>query len=146
MTLTVRRLADEARLDRSRLVSVAGVTGNFALRGLFQDRLEQWLFPLDLRPFDLITDLLNVRQTPLNISQDINDINGPFEAISDVSQAEVDRELWTYFEGFFANGTHRLPSGVPEALDALQAEVVSTWDGGGVVEEIQTDAAVKLLL
>ena len=35
---------------------------------------------------------------------------------------------------------------VPEAFDAAQAVVVSTWDGDGVLEHIQTDAAQKLIL
>lgn len=35
---------------------------------------------------------------------------------------------------------------IPEAFEATQAEVVPTWDGDRVDEDIQTDAAPKLLL
>lgn len=37
-------------------------------------------------------------------------------------------------------------SHIPEAFDASQAEIVPTWNGDGVVEDIQADAALKLFL
>lgn len=39
-----------------------------------------------------------------------------------------------------------LPLRIPEALDAVQAKVVTTWDGGRVGEDVQADAALELIL
>lgn len=39
-----------------------------------------------------------------------------------------------------------MSSCIPEVFDAFQAVIVPTWDGGGIVEDIQTDAASKLFL
>lgn len=58
----------------------------------------------------------------------------------------VDPELWTLSECLFAQRTLSLGLSVPEAVDAVQAKGVSTWDGGRLGVDVQTDATLELLL
>lgn len=58
----------------------------------------------------------------------------------------VDPELWACAECLFAQRTLGFGFCIPETFDAVQAEVVSTGDGGGVGVDFQTDATLELLL
>lgn len=70
----------------------------------------------------------------------------PFQEFNDVSKCSVDPEVRPFPESVFAQRALRLLRRIPEALDAVQAEVVTTGDGHGVGVNVQTDAAAKLLL
>lgn len=75
-----------------------------------------------------------------------NKYNKPFKEVNDIGKVPVDPEVWAASKRLFAQRTLRLALRVPEAADAVQAEVVSTWDGDGVGVDVQTDAAMKLPL
>lgn len=56
----------------------------------------------------------------------------------------IDPKFWTFSECLFAQRTLRNVLRIPEAFDAVQAKVVSTWDGDRIVVSVQTDAAPEL--
>lgn len=72
--------------------------------------------------------------------------NKPFNEVDDISEFPVDPEFWTFLERPFAQRTFPPAPRVPVALDAVEAEVVSTYDGHRVRVDVQTDAALELLL
>jgi len=72
--------------------------------------------------------------------------NKPFIDFNDFSISEVNPEFRSPSESLFAQRTLTLLPGIPVVLDAAQAKVVTTGDGGRVGEDVQTDAALELLL
>lgn len=118
VSFTIRRLTHEARPDRRRLVSGTDVTAN--------------LFGLRV-PFDVL--LLSWRERPR-----------PFKVFNDFSKLPVDPEVRAVSERLLAEGTLGAVPGVPEAIDTVQAEVVSTREGDRFGVDVQTDAATELLV
>lgn len=70
----------------------------------------------------------------------------PFKVLCDVLKNPVDSQIRLRFEGLLANWTFTSSSSIPVALDAIQAVIVSAWNGCRVVEKMLTDAASQRLL
>lgn len=61
--------------------------------------------------------------------------------LSKVSKDPVDSQIWSTFEGPLASRALTSFPGIPVVFDAIQAVIVSAWNGGRVFENVPTDAA-----
>lgn len=67
------------------------------------------------------------------------------ELLGYLSQHRVHTDVRFLKEGFLAHGADEERAGLPVTTDTGHAEVMTTWDGHRVSEDIQTDGTVDLL-